>query len=379
MSKSKIQMINKIQNPNIKIDEKYMRIAIGLAKRAEGMTSPNPIVGAVVVKDGRIVGKGYHRAAGLSHAEVDALLEARDRARGATLYVTLEPCDHFGRTPPCTDLIIRTGIRRVVAGMPDPNPINNGRGMKRLAKHGIKTVVGLLADDVRSINKVYTKYITKNLPYVTIKVAQSLDGKIATRSGDSRWITAGDSRCFVHRLRSKVDAVMVGVNTVIMDNPLLTARFTGSKEPVRVIVDSGLRTPITAKIFSNIKRSPVIIATVSKSEKSKIYEAKGAVVLRLKKKNGRVDIKELLKTLAKRQITHVLVEGGGELNAGLLEARLVDKLLFFVAPKIVGGREAITSVEGNGVSGIGEAINFKIVSVKRFENDILLECDPDWK
>lgn len=357
------------------IDERYMRIAIDLAKSAEGLTSPNPIVGAVIVKDGKIVGKGYHKKAGLPHAEVSALRQAGKLAEGATLYVSLEPCNHFGRTPPCTDAVIKSGIKKVVIAMIDPNPINNGKGLRRLKENGVRTKVGILKEEAKSINRPYIKFITARLPYVTIKIAQSLDGKIATKTGDSKWITQEDPRRYVHELRAKVDAVMVGVNTIIKDDPLLISKVSKDKQPIRIIADSNLEIPLNSKIFSHIDDSPVIIATTKRSSKIKDYEGKGAEVLIVKQKDGKVDLKSLLKILGSRHIAHILVEGGGELVASFLKENLADKLLFFIASKIIGGRDAITSVEGNGVSKVDDAIMLKDMKIKRFGKDILIEAD----
>ena len=352
-----------------------MRMAIGLAKKGEGNTSPNPLVGAVLVKNGKVIGRGYHKRAGLPHAEINAIRDAGARTQSAALYVTLEPCDHFGRTPPCTDAIIKSGIKEVIVGMKDPNPINNGRGIKKLKAHKIKTVVGVLGEKARSINKPYIKFITKNMPYVTIKVAESLDGKIATKTGDSKWITSRESRHYVHELRGKVDAVMVGVNTVIKDDPMLTNRCFGKKQPVRIIVDTQSKTPLSARIFSTTGQSALIITAIKRSPLAKQYEDKGAKVLMVKNKNGRVDLKELLKILAKDGISHILVEGGGELTASLIEEKLVDKLLFFIAPKIIGGKSAKTPVEGSGVVKVKDALMLKNINVKRFSDDILIEAE----
>jgi diaminohydroxyphosphoribosylaminopyrimidine deaminase/5-amino-6-(5-phosphoribosylamino)uracil reductase len=358
------------------IHEKYMAMAIALAKKAEGMTSPNPIVGAVIVKGGNIVGRGYHKKAGLPHAEINAIARAGAKARGATLYVTLEPCNHFGRTPPCTDAIINSGIRSVVAAMVDPNPLTKGRGIKILKKHGIKTTVGVLEYESRAMNRPFIKFIARKMPYVTVKAAQSIDGKIATRSGDSKWITGEDSRRYVHELRSKADAVMVGVNTVVADDPLLTARIPGVlKQPIRVIVDSTLKTPLSAKLFS-VKGSKVVIATTVNSERVKKYQAKGAEVVVVKGKAGRVDLKALLEELAARNITNVFVEGGGTLNASLFAEGLVDRALFFIAPKVVGGRDARTSVEGIGVKLVKDSTGLKFTGIRIFpKGDILIEAE----
>lgn len=339
------------------IDHKYMALAIALAKRAEGMTSPNPMVGAVIVKNGRIVGRGYHKRAGLAHAEINALRQAGAKTKGATLYVTLEPCDHFGRTPPCTAAIIKSGIKLVVIAMRDPNPVNNGSGIKKLSRHGIKTKVGLLARDAEAMNKPYIKFITKKIPFVTVKVAQSLDGKIATKTGDSKWISSGDSRRYVHELRRIADAVMVGANTVRRDDPLLLSRLSQGKQPVRVIVGGRSALPRQAKVFLDPHKAPVILVRPAG---------------RFGKK---VDLKKLLMALAKRGIINILVEGGGELIAGLVKENLVDRFLVFIAPKIIGGRDAKTAVEGNGVEKIRDALGLKNMSVKRFKEDILIEAE----
>lgn len=357
------------------IHEKYMRLALDLARKGEGMTSPNPVVGAVIVRNGRIAGKGYHKKAGLPHAEINAIEDAGKMAKGSTLYVTLEPCDHFGRTPPCTDAIINSGIKNVIVAALDPNPVTSGRGIRTLNKSGINTKVGLLGNEARAMNKPFEKYITKKLPYVTVKAAESLDGKIAARSGDSKWITSESSRRYVHGLRRKADAVMVGANTVLRDDPSLMARTRGTEQPVRIIVDSALRTPLNARIFSGIKESPLIIATASGSSRAKRYEARGARVLKVAPKNGMVSLKALLRELAKMEITNILVEGGGSLNASLFEEGLVDKVIFFVAPKIIGGKSAITPVEGRGAGDIGSAVKLKNVRAKRFGDDIMIEAE----
>jgi diaminohydroxyphosphoribosylaminopyrimidine deaminase/5-amino-6-(5-phosphoribosylamino)uracil reductase len=358
------------------IDEKYMRIALGLAKKGQGLTNPNPAVGAVVVKGGRIVGKGYHKRCGLPHAEANALNKAGRSAKGATLYVTLEPCDHYGRTPPCTGAIIAAGIRRVVMAMKDPNPATDGRGIKRLKSRGIKTTLGVLKEEAAAINRPFGKFMAGKLPYVTVKIAESLDGKIAANTGDSKWVTSEDSRAYVKGLRRRADAVMVGVNTVIKDDPMLLAGGRGAKQPARVIVDSRLRTPLSARIFSSTGISPVIIATTRRvsSRRAGLYISKGAAVLFADPRNGRVDLRDLLRKLGRMGMIDVLVEGGGELAAGLVEERLVDRFLFFLAPKIIGGRLAPTSVEGRGIRRMKDALGLEITGVKRFAEDILIEA-----
>lgn len=358
--------------------EKFMKLALRLALKGRGTTSPNPMVGAVVVRDGTIVGRGYHRRAGEPHAEIIALRKAHHRAQGAILYVTLEPCTHIGRTPPCTDQIIRSGIREIVIGTKDPNPINNGRGIKILRSKGIKVKIGILEEESKKLNEVFAKFITTKLPFVTVKIAQSLDGKIATRRGISKWITNDSARRHVHSLRSHVDAIMVGVETIIKDDPLLTARLSQTrykKQPIKIVVDSTLRTPLHSKIFSTASLSKVIIATTKYAPKSRVeaFRHKNAQVLVMRDKDGRVSLKPLMRRLAEMEIANVLIEGGGEIIASALKEKLVDKVLFFIAPKIIGGREAITSVEGDGVEAVNRAIGLKEVKIRKFGSDILVK------
>lgn len=359
-------------------DKKFMRLALELAKKGIGTTSPNPAVGAVIVKNNKIVGKGYHRRAGGPHAEIFALLEAKEKAKGATLYVTLEPCSHFGRTPPCTKAIIKSGIKSVVAGMLDPNPLNNGRGAKELKKKGINVKVGLLEDEIKKINEPFIKFITKKMPFLTVKAAQSLDGKIATFSGDSRWISGVESRNYVQELRSQVDAVMVGVNTVIKDDPRLNYRGKKQRKnkPIKIIIDPYLKTPLRAKIFSKVSPTPVIIAVSNKAhlKKIKVLEKRGVKVLKFKTKNNLISLSALMKKLAKLEITDILLEGGGETIARAFKKNIVDKVLFFIAPKIIGGREAVTSCEGEGAKAVSQAIKLGKMEVKHIGEDLLVEA-----
>ena len=361
----------------MKIDrEYYMNLAMRLALKAKGLTSPNPVVGAVVVKDGRIVGKGFHEKAGLAHAEVVALDDAGTLAKGATLYVTLEPCCHFGRTPPCVDRIIQSGIKEVCIGMSDPNPLNNGRGIRILTSHKIKVRAGIIEEKLRAMNKAFITYITRRMPHITVKVAQSLDGKIATRTGESKWITSDKSRSVSHALRQGYDAIMVGVNTVMRDDPRLDAWFA-NRQPVKIVVDSQLSTPQDARVFSG--NSKVIIATLpakpgqetqnraALSQKAKILEVKG--------KFGQVNLKDMLKRLARMEITSVLVEGGGTLIGSHFDEGLVDSVRFFIRPKIIGGKDAVSSVMGAGISRIDAAIMLTNISVRRIKEDILVEAD----
>lgn len=355
-------------------DSSHMKIALKLALKAEGMTSPNPIVGAVVVKNGRIVGKGYHKRCGKEHAEVLALRDAGAKAKDAALYVTLEPCNHFGRTPPCTDAIIRSGVREVIIAMKDPNPVTRGRGIKKLKKRGISVRVGVLEDEARAINKPFIKYITKKVPFVRLKMAESIDGKIATKTGDSRWVTGQESRNYVQKLRAKVDAVMVGINTAKKDDPLLLSRIPKVRQPVRVIVDAKMAAPASLEIFSTLKDGPVIIATTGMASfgKAELLSRRGISVLFCKSSKGRVDLRDLLKKLGMLGISDVMVEGGGELAASLVEEGLVDQFIFMIAPKIVGGRDAKTAIEGVGVVRMSEALRLDKVSVSMMGEDILV-------
>lgn len=358
-------------------DERYMAMALGLAKRAEGMTSPNPLVGAVIVRGNKIVGKGYHKRCGLPHAEVNALRAAGEKAEGSTLYVTLEPCDHHGRTPPCTEAIIGSGIRRVVIAMKDPNPVTDGRGIRKLKAHGIRTDVGVLKEEAAAMNRPFIKSVTKKMPFVRIKMAESIDGKIATVRGDSKWITGEKSRLFVHRLRRMADAVMVGSGTAIKDDPSLLCKIPGDKQPVRIVVDSALKLPISSKLVSTAVRHSVIIATTGKADfkKAEMLARRGVSILFCKARGQRVDLTDLLKKLSRLGISDLLVEGGGELAASLIEDRLADRILFFISPMIVGGRDAKTSVEGRGVKNIRDAIRLKNISIRRFDDDTLIEAE----
>lgn len=354
--------------------EEYMNLALALALKAKGKTSPNPLVGALVVKDGKIVGRGYHQKAGLAHAEVIALEEAGLQAKGARLYVTLEPCAHFGRTPPCVNRIIKSGIKEVIVGMVDPNPLTNGRGIAMLRKHKISVEVGFLEEQLKKANEVFIKYITKKIPFITVKVAESLDGKIATRTGDSKWITSDKSRIYAHRIRKNYDAIMVGVNTVRRDNPKLEAWF--SRKPlVKIVVDSNLSTPADANIFS--AGSTVIIATLPTKPGQETANRKAladkARILEVKEKDGQISLKDLFKKLAQLEITNVLVEGGGMLIGSLFDDGLVDKTLFFISPKIIGGKEAIGPVMGKGISRVDKAFKLKDFSLKRIGEDFLVE------
>ncbi|MGC8784043.1 MAG: bifunctional diaminohydroxyphosphoribosylaminopyrimidine deaminase/5-amino-6-(5-phosphoribosylamino)uracil reductase RibD [Armatimonadota bacterium] len=363
------------------LEEIFMRRALALARR--GYTAPNPMVGAVLVKDGRVVGEGYHRRAGMPHAEVEALRRAGEKARGATLYVTLEPCSHWGRTPPCTDALIEAGVRCVYAAMQDPNPQVAGKGFEKLREVGIEVQVGVLEERARQLNEVFIKYHTTGMPFVTVKAAMSLDGKIATHTGDSKWITDEPARRLVHRLRARHDAVMVGVGTVLKDDPLLTARLPRLKEPLhrlRVIVDSRLRCPEEARVLS-VEDSPTLIATTASAPPEKVarLRERGVEVAMLPADDGRVDLRALMTMLAQRGVTGVLCEGGGTLIAALFARRLVDKVMFFYAPRIIGGREAPTAVEGDGCAHMEGCLRLDRVYWRKIGRDMMVQAYPVWE
>ncbi len=356
----------------------YMAHALSLAKVALGNTSPNPAVGAVIVKDGTIIGEGYTQPPGSPHAEVVALNEAGERAKGATMYVTLEPCCHFGRTPPCTKAIIDAGINDVHIAIIDPNPLVSGKGKAELEAAGIEISLGEHEEEARELNEAYIKFITTGLPFTTVKFAVSLDGKLATRTGDSKWISGDESRGYVHRLRRISDAIMVGVNTVIVDDPLLTARGGGEieRQPLRVIVDSQGRTPLSARVFQSPGRTLLAVGEPIGEDKVSQFEEAGAEVIRFPSRDGLVDIEELLRALGRMEITSVLVEGGGTLLGSFFDLALVDKVIVFIAPIIIGGREAKLAVGGGGVDKISEALRLTNMRVERFGEDVMVTGYP---
>lgn len=349
-------------------DEMFMSEALTLAKKGIGWTSPNPMVGAVIVKNGKITGCGYHRKAGGAHAEIEALAGAGTDARGATLYVNLEPCSHFGKTPPCTEAIINAGIKRVVCSAIDPNPQVQGRGIARLKQFGISVSIGVSKEKARLLNEAFFVFHEKKRPFVALKFAMSLDGKLATRTGDSQWITGEEARAFARGLRGAYQGVLVGVNTVIRDNPNLGARTKGKKDPVRIIVDSHLRIPRNAQV---LRDTNVIIATTSGAPKSKIknLEKRGIRVLVFKGAN--VPIPQLLSGLRRQEIISIFVEGGGEVLGSFIDAKVADAAYIFIAPILVGGKGA-ASVGGNGVQKIAQSFRFKNVSAKAVGNDVFI-------
>jgi diaminohydroxyphosphoribosylaminopyrimidine deaminase/5-amino-6-(5-phosphoribosylamino)uracil reductase len=361
----------------IAVMEDYMRQALALARLAQGQVSPNPAVGAVIVRDGEIVGQGYTQPPGSDHAEIVALKHAGEKARGGVMYVTLEPCCHYGRTPPCTEALIAAGISEVHMAMIDPNPKVSGRGEEALQKEGIKTHVGEHEEEARTINEAYIKYIRTGIPFITAKFASSLDGKIATRTGDSRWISGGESRKYVHYLRYTSDAVMAGANTIIADDPLLTCRYGGTggavkNRQIRVIIDGLGRTPPTARIFSEPGKVLIAIGeTVSSATKNALARA-GAELIEFPARGGKIQMAAILEVLGKREITSVMVEGGGLLLGSLFDDGLVDKVVAFIAPMIIGGSRAILSVSGEGVESVADAPRLERVDVEKFGDDVMV-------
>ena len=358
-------------------DEVFMRRALEFAFRAFGRTSPNPAVGAVVVRNGRVVGEGFHRRAGLPHAEAEALRQAKGDARGATLYVTLEPCAHHGRTPPCVDAVVASGIRRVVAAVVDPNPLVNGKGFRRLKRAGVAVDVGLLKDEARRLNAPFFKVMTERLPWTVVKIGQSLDGKIATSRGESRWITSEPARALGHEWRSRVDAILVGSRTIKRDDPRLTERSGVARHgrPIKIIVDTHLSIPPTARCLSAQSPAPTWIATLSRDvERIRRFEKKGVTVLPLRG-SARVPLRPFFRLLAERGVQSVLIEGGGEVIASAFKDRLVDHVSWCVAPIFIGGREAPGSVGGEGTARLTQAVRLANVTVDRVGPDVCIAGD----
>ncbi len=358
------------------LDEKYMRMALRLAAKARGRTSPNPMVGAVVVKNGRAVARGWHKKAGEPHAEAIALGNAGEAARGATLYVTLEPCSHEGkRTPPCSPLVIRSGVRRVVVAMIDPNPRVSGAGVKALRFAGIRVETGLLEAEAMKLNEAFIKHISTGMPFVTLKIAQTLDGKIATASGESKWITGEEARKEGRKLRDHHDAILVGINTVLKDDPSLTARTANGRDPIRVIVDSKLRIPMHARVLTQKSSARTIVASIPGAPKTKIRRLQnaGVEVLLVKSDKGRVGLRALMKKLGEMDIMSVLIEGGSEVNAAALKNGIVDKAVLFIAPMLMTGRDALCSIGGRSPARLIQAIKLHGITSRFVGQDLLVE------
>lgn len=347
-------------------DEKYMKRAIGLAARARGAVSPNPMVGAVVVRADRIVGQGYHHRAGEAHGEVLALDMAGELARGAELFLNLEPCSHFGRTPPCAPRVIASGVRRVVVGMVDPNPKVSGRGIEAIRAAGIEVEVGTLGEECKKLNEIFIHWITKNRPFVILKAAMSLDGKIATRLGNSQWITSEASRRDAHRIRAEVDAIIVGAGTVRADDPSLTAREAGAKkQPLPVVLTSRMDLPPDAKVFKHPAGCVVAASQKSASSKRKELAAKGVKILTLPLKKGLIDWDALFGELASMRITSCLIEGGGEVFGSAIEAGVVNKITAYIAPMIIGGDTAPGAFRGAGAGMLEDAARLQDVTINK--------------
>jgi diaminohydroxyphosphoribosylaminopyrimidine deaminase/5-amino-6-(5-phosphoribosylamino)uracil reductase len=351
-----------------------MNRALRLAEKGRGRTSPNPMVGAVLVKEGRAVGDGYHAKAGEAHAEIVALRQAREEAKGATLYLNLEPCAHYGKTPPCAPEVIEAGVKRVVIGMEDPNPLVKGKGIEILRRAGLEVEVGILERECRRLNEAFCKYILKKEPFVILKAAATLDGKIATRTGDSKWISGEASRRFVHKLRDQVDGVLVGVGTVLKDDPLLTARVRGGRDPYRIVLDSRLKIPEQAKVIGTSPSKTIIAATaLAPKDKIEKFEKRGVQIFIFDSKEGKVNLKTCLSKLGEIGMMSLLVEGGGQVNGSFLDEGLIDKLLLFLSPKMIGDQQAPGIFDGRGVSNLQEAIGLKEMKTRRVGEDILIE------
>ncbi|WP_195990171.1 bifunctional diaminohydroxyphosphoribosylaminopyrimidine deaminase/5-amino-6-(5-phosphoribosylamino)uracil reductase RibD [Clostridium sp. D53t1_180928_C8] len=356
------------------MNEYFMKKAIELARKGVGKVNPNPLVGSIIVKNGKIIGEGYHENYGEDHAEVNAFKSLKEDPSGATIYVTLEPCSHCGKTPPCADKIIENKISKVVIGMVDPNPLVAGNGIEKLKNAGIEVEVGVLESECIKLNEVFLKYIIAKRPFVVLKAAMSIDGKISTKTGESKWISCEESRLQVHKLRNKLSGIMVGVNTVIKDNPELTCRLESGNSPIRIIVDSTLRIPFNSKVLNN-KDNKTIIATTNKADMSKVEEISkmNAKVLIIDEKDGRVDLNKLMAKLGELNIDSILLEGGAILNYSALEEKIVDKVMMYISPKIIGGEESKTPIGGYGIDKLNNAFKLKNIKTSIVGADILVE------
>lgn len=361
----------------LKLDNYYMKMALELAAKGEGVVNPNPLVGAVIVKDGQVVGKGYHKLYGGPHAEVYAIKDAGHKAKGADIYVTLEPCSHYGKTPPCVEAILKAGIKRVIAAMTDPNPLVAGKGLQLLKQNGVEVISGVMEEEAKKLNEIFIKFITEKIPFIILKTAMTLDGKIASTTGESKWITGEKSRKVVHQIRNRVMAIMVGIGTVLKDNPLLTTRLEeGGRSPKAVIVDSKLKIPLECKIFNSLKEREIIIACteiVDKDKKDQL-EAMGVRIIVCPENTGnKVDLDYLVRELGNLGIDSILLEGGGELNFSAINSKVVDKIICFIAPKILGGVHAKTPVEGEGIKNLRDAVILKNIKISTIDNDVVIE------
>lgn len=361
-------------------DEEYMNHAIALAKKGIGYVNPNPLVGAVIVKDGNIIGEGWHEKYGGWHAERNALNSCNESLGGSTMYVTLEPCCHYGKTPPCTEAILQHGIKKVVIGCLDPNSLVSGKGAAILQEAGIQVVIGILQDKCIELNKVFFHYIKTKTPYVVMKYAMTMDGKIATASGESKWITGEKARENVHKSRNQYSSIMVGVGTVIADNPSLTCRITGGRNPIRIICDTHLNTPSDSTLVTTAKAVRTIIATTSANqEKYKPYLSKGCEILTIRLTENHIDLNQLMQELGEIGIDSILLEGGSTLNFSALQSRIINKVQVYIAPKLFGGYQSKSPVGGMGIQEISNCIYLKNQTVTWFDEDILMEGEVDYK
>lgn len=358
-------------------DSAYLEMAYALAEKARGWASPNPLVGAVCVRAGRVISWGYHEKPGRPHAEIIALKRAGSLAKESTLYVTLEPCVHWGRTPPCLEAVIQARPRRVVVSSLDPNPIVFRKGIKRLREAGLVVSLGLLKDRNAKLNEAYAKYITRGTPFITLKAAVSLDGRTAAKTLDSQWISSPQTREYIHLVRGEHDAIMVGVNTILRDDPLLTVRHPQwkRKKIVRLIVDSRLRLPAAARILSTLDEGEIYVFTSRRAprEKERVLTEKGLTVVRLPGRSGEVSLPDLLAWLGRKEISSVLVEGGSRLLTALIEEKLADKLLLTISPRLIGGEKAPSFLEGEGITRVRDALELGRISFFRIGRDILVE------
>ncbi|WP_461640991.1 bifunctional diaminohydroxyphosphoribosylaminopyrimidine deaminase/5-amino-6-(5-phosphoribosylamino)uracil reductase RibD [Labilibaculum euxinus] len=354
----------------------YMQRAFELAKKGIGRVNPNPLVGAVIVRDNKIIGEGYHEFFGGPHAEVNAFRSATESVEGATMYVTLEPCSHYGKTPPCAEAIVKNKIGKVVIGMLDPNPLVAGKGVKLLEDNGIEVEYGYLCEELSQMNRVFLKFIQNKIPYVVMKTAMTLDGKIASETGDSRWVSNEKSRARVHQLRNELAGIMIGVDTVIADDPMLTTRLGKGegRNPVRIVVDSSARIPLESKILNTGVQAKTIVAVTDKVDSVKIAQIEdlGNSVIIAKSRNGRVDLADLMVKLGSEGIDGILLEGGATLNFSALEAGIVDEVMSFIAPKIIGGANSKSPVGGEGIKFMKDAIELENIIIGQLGNDLML-------
>ena len=351
-----------------------MERALELAAMGIGKVNPNPLVGAVIVKDDEIIGEGYHECYGEAHAERNAVKNAVKSVEESTIYVTLEPCAHYGKTPPCVDLIIEKKFRKVVIGMLDPNELVAGKSIEKLKNHGIEVVVGVKEEECKKMNEIFIKYITSKIPFVVLKSGVSLDGKIATYSGNSKWITSKESREDAQNLRNRLNSIMVGVNTIIADDPELTCRINNEKKLIRIVVDTKLRIPLDSKVIKNNDKQTIVATTISSDEEKKqTLRDLGVKVIEVSEKNNKVNLKEFVKKLGKEGIDSILIEGGGTLNFSALEEKIVDKVIFYIAPKILGGENSKSCIAGLGFSELNDAVNLKDISYRKISEDLVVE------